>query len=481
MVILLLFGSAIAAPNARAVAVGSAKRVPIIEVADRGAMAYVHVPRVSKSIEALQRSSLVWLLSQMVPQGEARALARAGASDLLLASYRRPEPGQSHTILWMDAGTALPATRQLVHRWLAGRRFQAKGQSRAGELQLTTLRSATATMTTFAGLGRVGWSTDAERAARALDASPSPLAIDPSFTKLVARTPDAVLRARVDVQRVFGWIARTDRGPAIAGVVRRLGLAGVQAIELQVHPPRAPELLAEARVVTPGPHQDVLAAWGSPISHVVPSDIPPTSRCYVRGSLRPARLWQVAEKLMFYEMPIEASLARAQLDSVEQRLQKRLLEQGLGDETHQWTWICDPGRQVLLAGVKDARLTGDILAAYADLLSTLFPGLRVEHGKLGEARLLLIHGQQTLAMAFGGDRMVIGQSQAALGSALESGLKARRRPGKSLSGVPVLAYGRLSAAALGHFQPMVKLEGQVELAVRQSADGFVADLVLRNR
>ena len=110
-----------------------------------------------------------------------------------------------------------------------------------------------------------------------------------------------------------------------------------------------------------------------------PVEVPASAKSFAVASVKPKRIWSVAEKLMAYELPMQHTLVSAQLDSVETQLGKSLTEDALGDEARLWmTYTDSRGREVLIAGAKDATLAEKIIGGYAELLPSVFPELHVE-------------------------------------------------------------------------------------------------------
>jgi hypothetical protein len=442
-------------------------------------MAWLHAPHPGKSLATLEQSGFADLAVVLLPGGVRRALARTSGAELAVAAYRTA--GSVDVTLWLDAGDAAPASVASMEKWLEGLGYRPKERRHEGDVLFHTLESAAGPITVFSSGGRCGWSSDPERARRVTTAAESPLAAEADVMRLRDRAADADVRARLDVQRFFGMLARTRQGPQIAGQIRRLGLDRLRAIEVQGRVAGRGRFAAEVAFVLPRPWRELPAALGPPIEPVRPPQVPGRA-AWMRWSVKPADLWYVAEKLYRYERAVEAALVRAQLDAVERRLQRSFTEDALGHEPRVWTvWRSREGT-VLVAEVADVGLAATFLTAYAELLPAFFPDLSVSRDEsAGKSVLSLsLRGRPILTLGFSKSAVVVGSDRVQVERAVEVRGRAR-----SLGTTAVVAHGqgRGLPVALARFLP----EGAGDRArahradwqLRTAANGLVVDATVR--
>ena len=455
---------------------------PLAEVVEADAMAWLHAPKVGASLSTLERGGFADLAALLLPANARRALAAVPEAEMVVATYRAPEPGRAEATLWLDAGAAEAESVAMMERWLGQSGFAAGERRERNGVTLHTLTGPAGAVTVFAGRGRCGWSSEVGRAQRMLTRAREPLAADPAFRALAARTPDASVRARLDVQKLYGMLARTPRGPRLAGQIRRLGLDGVTAVELHGSPRGNGQLVAEVRISLPKPWRDLPAALGPPVPIEQPAMVPPAAQELARVSVKPADLWYVAEKLYGYERAVESSLVAAQLDAVERRLGHSFTEDALGHEARVWTtWTTGAGR-VLVAGVADGKLAATLLGAYAEVLPTFFPDLAVNRRQAGRHQLLdlTVRGRPLVTLGFAADVVVVGASRAQV----EGALGARAGRARSAGATPAVAHGR-GLTSVSSLLPAAARESlgrhPVSWQLRTLDDGLVLRVLVRAR
>jgi len=458
---------------------------PISEVVDADAMAWVHAPRVGASLSALGRTGFAEIAAVLLPDDVRKALAAAPDAEMMVASYRSAEPGEAEVVLWLDAAQAEAASVAMMERWLGQLGFKAGDKREAAGVALHTLTGANGTMTVFSGDGRCGWSSDGKRAEAMLTRAEKSLSGDAGFQKLLARSADADVRGRIDVQRFYGMLARTPQGPQLAGQIRRLGLDTLEAVEMQARLRGKKRLLSELRLLLPKPWKDLPAALGPAMAHERPAMIPKAASGFARLSVKPADLWYVAEKLYGYERAMESSLVRAQLDSVERRLGKSFTEDALGHAPRVWTtWSTNEGR-VLVAEVADGKLAATLLVAYAEVLPTFFPDLSVTKHAVGKQQLLVlsVRGRTLVALGFSDRAVVVASSRAQA----EGAMAARRGKSSVLGATRVVAHGQgtFLLAPLARLLPSTARQrlgdSQGSWQLRAVDDGFIVDTVASAR
>lgn len=409
---------------------------PPAQVVDDDAMLWVELPALGASLQALEHSAFAALLPSLLPRSVARTLAEMRQTQLLATATREDGTGVAVTVL-LDAAGALEPWQTATRDWFTSQGFRNGTTARHDGLEIETLTNAHRHVLLFSGRGRAGWSTDPARAAAALTPSANPLSRSASFVALRAASPAADLRARLDVQSLYGLAARQANGPVIAGVVRRIGLDRLQAIDLIADVRDRETLVARATLHLPKPWDGLPVALGPPIAQVRPAEVPADALSYARLSLIPARVWLAAERLCSFLAPLETTLARTQVDSIERQLGKTIVDAALGFEPRVWSLyrVHSGGRQdtVLVAEVADAAAARVLAESIVGLLPGLLAGVRVSSQRHRGSTILTVQG---VALAFTDRHVVVASSAAAAREHLS-----RRGKAEPLAGAKVVAHG----------------------------------------
>jgi hypothetical protein len=447
---------------------------PPEQVAADDAVFWVQLPALGASMRRAERSTFAGLLPIILPRVVRRALAAAKKAELLATVTRQTGTGVDATVLLDAAGAAGP-WRSATRRWLASRGFSGGQAARQDGLEIETLERGARRVALFSGGGRAGLSTDPARAAAALTPSAAPLARTASFAALVAASPGADLRARLEVQKLYGLLARQPGGPKIAGAVMRLGLDAVRAVDLHARLRDRKTLVTVATVHLPEPWHGLPEALGPAVPQIRPAEVPPDALSYTRVSLIPARIWFVGEKLCSFHAPLETTLARAQVDGIERQLGKTIVDDALGYEPRVWTAyrVLRGGRSdaVLVAQVADAGAARLLAESIAGLLPDLFAGIRVASERREGSTILTIQG---IAFAFTDRHVVVASSTAAA----RAHLLHHGKP-EPLAGPKVIAHGMHDdARGVGGLYDAARAVPAMHPWVRALTDGGVSRAAL---
>ncbi|MBI5511882.1 MAG: hypothetical protein HY903_24260 [Deltaproteobacteria bacterium] len=179
---------------------------------------------------------------------------------------------------------------------------------------------------------------------------------------LAKAAPGALFYGVLQVQRLYGLLARTPDGARFSGRIRRLGLEGLGVVTLAGRRDHDGRLVADLRVTVRSPHAGILDALGPPAPAIRPTEVPTAALAWGRVMLRPARLWAVAQKVLAQLDALQVTLATAQLQGIEDEL-RLSLDRALGDD----------GRPTLayLSRTKGERLDLVVAAELADPFAVL--------------------------------------------------------------------------------------------------------------
>jgi len=449
---------------------------PVAQVADAEAIAWLELPQANASAEALAQSRFADLFEAVFPKRMLRALKGATKSQVLAAAFKSASPGEAEATVWIEAGKAEPAITAALVDWLGA--MGAKQASRsAGGLTLTPVQLRGRVITVFSGQGRSGWSTQVQRAERALTRSPAPLDDDPAYVQLLRRTTKADARGRINVPRLWGMVARSQQASKWIPMIERLGLEHLAAVEVQSRLLDKTSVALEVQLTLPRPWRHLLASLGPPIAHTEPA-VPKGAR-YARASVRPGYLWSWLERMASDKAPMETALVRAQLDGIEKRLGSKLVEDALGEDPQVWTVYQKAGAVVVEMGVKDATLMGEFVKAYAAILPNLFPQTQVKDTTIGKTQVIGVSGGGVgpISVAVLGDVLLVSSSAMELEAHL-----GRRQPVKEgpLGSERLIAYGnnpdtKIQVPPLWHAVDV----GVVGWRVSAESDRLIVDATVR--
>ncbi|MBI3179535.1 MAG: hypothetical protein HYZ27_07720 [Deltaproteobacteria bacterium] len=397
----------------------------VLVIAAPDLVAWMHVPRAGDAIARLEASSFKPLLPFLLAEADRQALARDGNSELFFAQ----DPAHA----WLTLKSTSAA--QLAGAWRATLRRH--GLRRQGK----RLDGAE----TFAGGGRVVTLTTApDRVSLTTRLEPGHAPQVPPNGQVV---PAADLVGRVDVQALYGMLAREPKGPMWAGLVRRLGLDEVRALETMALLTDTHTLTARLELTRPAVGRGVAFALGPALEPVWPAEVPPSALSFWRVSVRPARVVNLMELVAAFLQPLEFTLVNSQLLAAEAQAGKALGEDALGNEPAVWTFYTLGRRgdtdEVAVLEVADGLAAADIITPVLGAIGDLLPQPHLER-RTSKERVILemavgpgpVLADQRLVFAFEKRRMVVAASRSVVEAHLAHTGKAQ-----PLGGAPALAHG----------------------------------------
>ncbi len=422
---------------------------PVEDTVAAGPLAWVEVPLLARAVAQMYGSPVGPLAPLVLPRADRAVVKNARDAHLLAAVYPGADGGPLEWVVALDGGGAAGSLRDALRASLARQAFT-PGPSAPGDdasLQPFTRRGETVML--FAQGGRVGVASTPARAQPGLGVAPKPLSATPEYRRLSQLTPSD-LRASLDVQRLYGILARTSQGRTLAGLVDRLGLLDAQALSSTVVFDRTRGAVVKGDLTVTGEPKGLRAVLGPAVVPAQPGAVPPGSTGFARLSVSPKRLWELAQIVASYEAPVETSLVRANLDALEARLGKSIGADLLGDAPRLWTVYLTPAggptTPVLLADVASGEVAAAFLKELAAVLPTLFPGLEAKASVADGTSVWVVAEKKRELLAIGvrRDTLVVGQTPAAVRAQL------RRRPAADvpLPDPPAVVYGRFPPAAV---------------------------------
>ena len=428
---------------------------PLADVAKDDPVAYLHASQALTHLREIDESAFGPLLSIFLPTVERKKLLAERGGDLLVALYRNAETQALDTWLGLDAGKA---TADVVALWAQDLKLRgyedAAGDARPG-LKTRVFTRSSHGLFLFQADGRCGLASRQSLSLEALEVSTKPLAESSDFKAVASLDSDAAVRGRVNIQKYYGYLARTEQGSYLSGLVRRLGLDNLVAASLAVRLDGKKRLETRVSVVAPKPWQGVLDALGPAVTSETLVAVPQEFLGFMRVSIRPARLWVVVQKVLAQASAMEFTLAQAQLDALQDEAKIRI-DDALGDEPKAWALVIMPGAGtfdlVLVAPVADAEGLGKILERYGRILPSIAPDLKLSVAESPAGRILSLGWARkkgdpflTLAVQAGKEsRVVVASSAAALDAFLQQHGKIRLAPAE-----PAILSGALQDQALG--------------------------------
>lgn len=379
---------------------------------------WVHVPYVSRTLLAAEASPLAPLVRLML--GPAATGLKKFERAALLGTAHGRTPSELYGLLALDTG---PATATAADAWR--RILEAQGFTRlnapAGSLQPTAPGAETfsrdeQTLTLLVEAGRIGLSNDPKRVASW--STKDPLTKEERFVALHAANPTAHLIARLDVQKLWGVLARGEGAARLAATIDRLGLLGLKEAVLTIGWPDPRHLRSVLDLDLPGSRTGLVAALGEPHPPINLARLPARVSSVTRISVRPAELLLAASKLVNYYRPLAYALFASQLRAIEDKTGESLDADILGHRSRIWTvyrlLVDDLPRTVLAAGITSGEKGRALFGAFVEALPGISPETHVRRAIHHGVEVVIIGGRRTVAVAFTGDIVLVGRSESAL-------------------------------------------------------------------
>ena len=418
---------------------------PLENVVAADPIAWLEVPALGRSVGQLESSQLKPLVALLLSRQSRTLLQSANASRLLAAAYGSPT-ASADWVVAMEPGSALGPLRNATRDWILRQGFTAKA-GRAATIdefargdESMALRSADSLL---------GVASDPARLRAMAGVAAKPLGATDGYRRLSSTPAD--LRGAIDVQRFYGALAVSSFGRTLAGLIDRLGLLETPSASVTATVDRRKGVRSRLEVqFGPAVPKGLRTVVGPPLVPARPAMLPSAAAGYIRVSLHPKRLYELAQILANYLRPIEASLVRANIDAIEGRLGKRLGDDILGDGGQTWTLYFaqggDEGAPVLLADIADSSAATAFLKEIVQLLPALAPGVEARLGSTGAAQVYTVTANKREIVALGVRQgTLIVAAKAAL---VRAALNVKPAVDSPIDEPPALAYGRLGTAAL---------------------------------
>lgn len=318
--------------------------------------------------------------------------------------------------------------------------------------------------------------------------APRALADDLQYAALSKAQPDADLRGRFDLQRWYTVLVRQPLGASYEQVIRRLGLHRMQAVLFDAKLDHAKEWTGGIDIKGPAP-QGFFAALAPPVAPAWPVGVPAGSS-FACAAVRPSKMWLVGEGVLGGVYPLEYSLARVQLDAMEDDRGKRWVEDILGDAPQLWsvyqTSQANALETLAVLGVQDGIAAHGFLRDALGIVADIAHGFSLKAGETHKIPTLAVAWKSartgrsgSVVLGFLPKAIVAAPSQESLVRHLGGADKAGAWPGGTS---PALAFGqgdttRMLTQILDNLRvehPGVPSMGQSRWAVAAVDDGWHA-------
>ena len=232
-----------------------------------------------------------------------------------------------------------------------------------------------------------------------------------------------------------GWLVQVPPSSSWPQISRRLGMGEVTQLcfggRLRSSKAWQADLLLRAKATPRG----LFSTLGPPVAPQLPSDVGLAAAQSLSASVVPSRLWNLLETLAAGVAPLQYTLLRVQLDSIEKDLRIHWADDVLGNKPAVWTLYQNrTGDWVGILDGADGAQAVTFLAAAVEGLADLLPGLQMQVFKktVTMATLTIPSGSAgnggTLHLAFLPQRIVV----ATTAGALTPHLKKHDRGGRAM-------------------------------------------------
>jgi len=433
---------------------------PLASAVSADNILWLEVPDAAQSLARLEGSPRAPLAALFAPRSLRKGWQAFAPLHSFLTLHRGSAALPYDPMLWLDAGagaTALAAT-------LEGEAAQ-YGLARVGEprdisgMRLVRLAGAEGEATLCVGEGRVGLGRSAARCEHALEAAPRPLVSVESYGAETSAAPDADLRARLDVQQLYGSLARRPDAALLAGVIERLGLHTARALggSVRLDGPRGPGVHFNLAVLGED-HRGLRYSLGPGIlAASVPASLAKATAARLRVSLYPARAYDLVHLLAAYLWPMQAALARSHLEATENRVGKRVATDILGESPRVYMLELVMTREgrlspILVAPLADAAAGEAFVRAMGETLVVLEPSAAFVRTKLERGVAYTVkagrHAHE-VTFALAGGVLFVGPDARLVGERARRGAASAVKGdlGLDAAGAPVAAAGAPAGVA----------------------------------
>lgn len=248
----------------------------------------------------------------------------------------------------------------------------------------------------------------------------------PAVAALLAAQPAADAVARVDMQRILGLVGRQPLGDTFSQVLRRMGLDSLQAASVRATLGTDHTLRTDVSVTMAPPKRGLADALGPPAPCVPPAAVPPQATQWHAARILPGKVWQVWETVAGGMWALQWSLARAQLDVLEDSVNKRWMEDVLGFAPQTWVAYAVPGAAgkpadvVAVLGIQQGASAAAFVRETLAIVHDLSPSFTVHASTTAGAPTWLVQsgGEREIHLAVVGNTFVLATSAGALAAQL---------------------------------------------------------------
>ena len=284
--------------------------------------------------------------------------------------------------------------------------------------------------------------------------APRALADDAQYAAVSQAAPEADVRGRFDLQRLFTLLRHQSLGASYEQALRRLGVHRLQAVRFNARLLNPKQWSGSLDVMGPAP-EGFFAALAPPLPPAWPAGVPAGS-AFASAAVRPSKMWMVGEGVLAGVYPLEYSLARVQLDAMEDERGKRWVEDILGDAPQLWSTYqvtrASALETLLVLGVQDGQAAHGFLLDALGIVADIAHGFSVKSGEVHKTKTLTINWKSsrtgrsgTVVLAFFHKSLIAAPSAESLQAHLAGADKAGAWSGEA---TPALAFGQGDSARI---------------------------------
>lgn len=247
----------------------------------------------------------------------------------------------------------------------------------------------------------------------------------PPVQALLQGEPAADVVVRIDLQRALGLMAREPMGDTAAQVLRRAGLDTLQAVDVRGLFADDHTLRTHSTIAIAKPKRALADAFGPPAPCVLPAVVPPQALQWHAARILPGRVWQVWETVAGGLWALQWSLARTQLDVLEDNLNKRWMEDVLGFAPQTWVLYSLPAAHggtdaVAVLAVQEGSSAASFVRETLAMVHELSPTASIKAAKIAGVPTWVVQGAagRETHVAVMGNTFVVATSADALAAQL---------------------------------------------------------------
>ena len=261
----------------------------------------------------------------------------------------------------------------------------------------------------------------------------------PSSVQAARLAPNADVNFVVSAQQVLAALG-VQSSQSWMRVIQRLGVDKVQDLVGGVTLAAPDRVLIDGLAGLPVPRSGFVEALGPPVDAVIPANVPTDVMNVGCVSVRPSAVFAQAVMGLAVGAPMEQTLFLTHLRGLESQLGKRFADDALGSAPRVWTVYRRGAEVVGILEVADTALVKRFLASYAEALTALLPGTRVDPSSIAghDAITITLPSRASFAIAYDKSAVIVGTTS----QALKTHFAGKLRSSKSAkSGGAAIAFG----------------------------------------